>query len=188
MDKTHLIKLSVGTESLETLAAWQSSAAAKGPDGLPRHVTRMWPKREDALLNGGSIYWVIQGFIQTQDFLAALGAQPADFPAHKECCGSYETLVNPDQGALRASTVLKSATEAGIDAMALSCPMCDYNLERKQAQLRQVDSSLGDIPVFYFSQLLAAALGLKQDSLRLELNAQNARTLLENQKILHASA
>ncbi|MDJ0627994.1 MAG: DUF1489 domain-containing protein [Rhodobacter sp.] len=62
MDKfINLIKLSVGSESVESLAHWQASAAAKGPDGLPRHVTRMWPKREAEILNGGSIYWVIRG-------------------------------------------------------------------------------------------------------------------------------
>ncbi len=61
---THLIKLSAGTESVDTLAAWQGSAQAKGPDGLPRHVTRMWPKREAEIINGGSIYWVIKGMIQ----------------------------------------------------------------------------------------------------------------------------
>ncbi|MDD9921154.1 MAG: DUF1489 domain-containing protein [Boseongicola sp.] len=59
----HLIKLSVGSENVDTLAAWQASATAKGPDGLPRHVTRMWPKREAELLDGGSIYWVIKGLV-----------------------------------------------------------------------------------------------------------------------------
>ena len=58
---THLLKLSVGTESVEGLERWQASARAKGPDGLPRHVTRMWPRREKEILLGGSIYWVIKG-------------------------------------------------------------------------------------------------------------------------------
>lgn len=61
---THLIKLSVGTESVDDLAAWQASARAQGGDGLPRHVTRMWPRREDEVLAGGSIYWVVKGLIQ----------------------------------------------------------------------------------------------------------------------------
>lgn len=60
---THLIKLSVGTESVEDLEDWHRSARAQGPDGLPRHVTRMWPKKEAALLNGGSIFWVIKGIV-----------------------------------------------------------------------------------------------------------------------------
>jgi hypothetical protein len=61
---THLIKLSVGTESVDGLAAWQASRAAKGADGRPRHITRMWPKREAEVLDGGSIFWVIKGLIQ----------------------------------------------------------------------------------------------------------------------------
>ncbi len=60
----HIVKLSVGSESVETLAAWQKIRASETPDGLPYHVTRMWPKREKELLNGGSIYWVIKGAIQ----------------------------------------------------------------------------------------------------------------------------
>ncbi len=64
MPKTvNLVKLSVGSETLESLAAWQASRPAQTADGLPRHVTRMWPKREAEILNGGSIYWVVKGVI-----------------------------------------------------------------------------------------------------------------------------
>ena len=63
MADLHLLKLCVGAESVQDLLDWQASARAKGSDGLPRHVTRMWPKREDALLQGGSLYWVIKGVI-----------------------------------------------------------------------------------------------------------------------------
>lgn len=73
MDKTtHLIKLSVGTDSVDSLAAWHASRRAHGPDGLPRHVTRMWPKREAELLNGGSIYWVIRGLVQCRQRILRL--------------------------------------------------------------------------------------------------------------------
>lgn len=59
MSGLNLIKLSVGTTSVADLARWQRGRG-KGPDGLPRHVTRMWPKREAELLEGGSVYWVIR--------------------------------------------------------------------------------------------------------------------------------
>lgn len=59
----NLLKLSVGTESVETLQEWQSTSSVLTADGLPRHVTRMWPKRADEVLNGGSVYWVIKGVI-----------------------------------------------------------------------------------------------------------------------------
>lgn len=64
MDKTtNLVKLCVGAEVVEDLLAWQSLNRGKWPDGLPRHVTRMWPKREAELLNGGSLYWVFKGLV-----------------------------------------------------------------------------------------------------------------------------
>ena len=65
MAKTvNLIKLSVGSENVEDMIEWQSNTRAQAPDGLPRHVTRMWPKRGDEIINGGSIYWVVKGVIQ----------------------------------------------------------------------------------------------------------------------------
>lgn len=45
------------------LAAWQATKRAQSVDGYPQHVTRMWPKRADEILNGGSIFWVIKGVI-----------------------------------------------------------------------------------------------------------------------------
>lgn len=60
-DILHLIKLSVGTSSIEDLKLWHDSR----PDPLC-HVTRMWPKRADEILPNGSIYWVIKGEIQAR--------------------------------------------------------------------------------------------------------------------------
>ena len=68
----HLVKLSVGSEGIEGLRAWQASAPAQGPNGLPRHITRMWPKQEKQLLDAGSIYWVIKRFIQCRQRILRL--------------------------------------------------------------------------------------------------------------------
>ena len=59
-----MVKLSVGTEDVTGLEAWQQTQHAQTSDGYPRHITRMWPKPESELLNGGSIFWVIKGLIQ----------------------------------------------------------------------------------------------------------------------------
>lgn len=73
VDKSlHLIKLCVGAEKVEDLTDWQTSARAKGADGLPRHVTRMWPKRADELLDGGSIYWVFKGLVLARQRIVRL--------------------------------------------------------------------------------------------------------------------
>ena len=68
----NLIKLSVGTESMADLAAWQTSRRALYDDGNPRHVTRMFPKRTEEILDGGSIYWVIKGMIQCRQRILRL--------------------------------------------------------------------------------------------------------------------
>ena len=68
----NLIKLSVGTENIEDLAGWQALPQAQTADGLPRHITRMWPKREDEVLGGGSIYWVIKGVVQCRQRILRL--------------------------------------------------------------------------------------------------------------------
>jgi len=72
----HLQKLSVGSESIETLAAWQAMVVERrlkrGQSGVHEHVTRMFPKQKQALLDGGSIYWVIKGMIQCRNNIVAL--------------------------------------------------------------------------------------------------------------------
>ena len=70
--QVHLIKLCVGVDSLEQLIAWRASRPAPSDHTNTRHVTRMWPKRETELLNGGSLYWVIKGEIQARQEILAL--------------------------------------------------------------------------------------------------------------------
>jgi hypothetical protein len=65
----HLIKLSVGSDSIESLTRWQDGQRARAADGLPRHVTRMWPRRADEVCAGGSVYWVVAGFVQCRQRL-----------------------------------------------------------------------------------------------------------------------
>lgn len=61
----HIIKLCVGAEAIEDLAAWQASRYARSGGRLV-HTTRMVPKQQDAVLDGGSLYWVIKGVIQVR--------------------------------------------------------------------------------------------------------------------------
>ena len=55
-DHVNLLKLCVGADAVEDLIAWQDSHRAGWAGGRPVHVTRMWPKRADEILNGGSLY------------------------------------------------------------------------------------------------------------------------------------
>ena len=68
----NLLKLCVGTETVEELAAWQDMRRKAWPDNMPRHITRMWPKREAEILNGGSLFWVFKGVILARQVITDL--------------------------------------------------------------------------------------------------------------------
>ena len=57
----HLIKLSVGAASLDDLRRWQAQHGAAAPP--LRHRTRNFPRRAAEILDGGSIYWVINRLV-----------------------------------------------------------------------------------------------------------------------------
>ncbi|WP_306253588.1 DUF1489 family protein [Parvularcula sp. IMCC14364] len=68
--KLNLIKLCVGAENVDDLIDWrQRSLALRKKAGLSAHTfhtTRMWPRREAELLDGGSLYWVIKGLVSVR--------------------------------------------------------------------------------------------------------------------------
>ena len=72
----HLIKLSVGTDSVQDLEDWiklklkEKKKRGEKPERI--HTTRMVPKRADELLDGGSIYWVIRGEILCRERILAI--------------------------------------------------------------------------------------------------------------------
>lgn len=69
----HLVKLCVGVEDVQHLAELQikrlAAAKARGERAMLRHLTRHAPRRADELLDGGSLYWVIKGFIRARQRL-----------------------------------------------------------------------------------------------------------------------
>ncbi|MGB3280068.1 MAG: DUF1489 domain-containing protein [Pseudorhodobacter sp.] len=74
-NSVNLLKLCVGTETVEELVGWQNLRRQHWPDGMPRHITRMWPKRAAELLNGGSLYWVFKGVILARQRITAMQEQ-----------------------------------------------------------------------------------------------------------------
>jgi len=66
----HLIKLCVGVSEVSELRDWIRDCRA-GRDTLD-HTTRMFPKRRDEILKGGSLYWVIRGLILCRQPIAGL--------------------------------------------------------------------------------------------------------------------
>jgi hypothetical protein len=63
----------VGCDSIEDLRAWQKERLAalkkRGQKPELKHTTRMVPKRRDEVLDGGSLYWVIKGYVAVRQRL-----------------------------------------------------------------------------------------------------------------------
>ncbi len=119
-----------------------------------------------------------------EEFLRALGAEPVRFSASQECCGSYQVIAHPEEETARAGKVLQSVKASGAEAMALSCPLCDYNLGRRQPEIIAAAAGLEPIPTYYFTQLLAVAMGLEPALCHFELNGDPALTLLQERKLV----
>jgi hypothetical protein len=72
----HIIKLCVGADSVEDLQTWVDRRVAERKRArqppVSHHDTRMWPKRSDEVLDGGSLYWVIRGVVQVRQQIVAL--------------------------------------------------------------------------------------------------------------------
>jgi hypothetical protein len=95
----HIVKLCVGADSIEDLAAWQESRAAAGI--RPVCGTRMWPKRVNELLAGGSLYWVIKGVVAVRQRIVEVSEVTDE---HGQRCGLYldPKLVRTDPQPRRA--------------------------------------------------------------------------------------
>lgn len=88
-----------------------------------------------------------------EDFIRAIGATPVLYPQRNECCGGYITVENKAFASERSNVIMKSAQENGAECVITACPLCMYNLK--------VNSSYKDLPVVYFTELLAEALDVK---------------------------
>lgn len=114
-----------------------------------------------------------------EDFLRALGLQVIGFPERIDCCGSYLSVAKP-AAALRASyRILDAARKLGADTVAVTCPLCFFNLDYQQAQMLREYPEFRTIPIMYFTQLLALSLGVPLDKLGLESHRVDPRPLLE---------
>ena len=89
-----------------------------------------------------------------EDFIKALGADPVVYAMRNECCGGYVSVESPELAKNKSNAVMNNAKSQGAEMIITACPLCKYNLVKNGA----------DIPVVYFTELLAEALGVKEDT------------------------
>jgi heterodisulfide reductase subunit B len=118
------------------------------------------------------------------DLMQVLGAEPIDFPFKTECCGAYQTVDKPEIIADRTNQILSSASGQGAEAVVVSCPLCAFNLDQRQKETLQQYPDFKSVPIFYFSQLMAIALGCPQESLRLDLHYTDPKPILSEKGLI----
>ena len=89
-----------------------------------------------------------------EDLIRALGADAVVYARRNECCGAYISVESPDAAKKNAKAIIENAKAAGAEMIITACPLCKYNLEKCGA----------DLPIVYFTELLAEALGVKEDT------------------------
>ena len=87
-----------------------------------------------------------------EDFLKALGAEPVVYDMRNECCAGYMAVTDKSICERMTGEIHGSAADAGAQRLFTACPLCEYNLN--------VSSAAGKLPVVYFTELLAEALGV----------------------------
>ena len=88
-----------------------------------------------------------------EDFICAIGAEPVYYGLRNECCGGYTTIENRQYAHKQAQRIADNAKTAGAECLITACPLCLYNLTQ---------NTDGGLPVWYFTELLAQALGVEE--------------------------
>ncbi len=108
------------------------------------------------------------------NLLEAIGCTVLDFPHKVECCGAFLTVCSDVEARISTEpadaargavsecsyTILDAAVRRGADLVVLTCPLCQYNLDSAQEAIEKQHYGFKKIPIVYFTQLLAVALGL----------------------------
>jgi heterodisulfide reductase subunit B len=89
-----------------------------------------------------------------EDLIRSLGGEAVVYARRNECCGAYIAMESPALAEKSSNAIIQNAKAAGAEMIITACPLCRYNLIKNGA----------DIPVVYFTELLAEALGVKEDT------------------------
>ena len=93
------------------------------------------------------------------ELLSILGAEVVPWSYKTDCCGGALMLSRPDIVAELTGKLIQKAEEAGAECVVTACPLCQANLDTKQAVISKKLGRDVRFPAFYFTELLALAFG-----------------------------
>ena len=109
--------------------------------------------------------------------LNTLGADARLWSYKTDCCGGSLTISRTDIVAKMVNKIMTMAREAGANCVVTACPVCMANL----------DMRAGDnvrLPVFYFTELIALALGLQGPDTWFKLHNVDPRPLMKSLSLI----
>ena len=111
--------------------------------------------------------------------MAAVGIDVLDWSYKTACCGAAHSLTRPDIVLRLSGNLVEQAQAAGAEVVVVACPLCHVNLDARQFQMGVAEP----LPVLYFTQLMALALGLP-DKAALNKNLVDPRPLMREKGFL----
>jgi heterodisulfide reductase subunit B len=112
--------------------------------------------------------------------MEALGAEAVEFDFKTECCGASFSISNTDVVHTLSGKILEMAKASGAHLIVVACPLCQSNLDMRQPDIAKLLKMKLDIPVMYFTQLMALAFGFPKEDLRLPKHIVPVEDALSN--------
>ncbi|MCH8861717.1 MAG: CoB--CoM heterodisulfide reductase iron-sulfur subunit B family protein [Proteobacteria bacterium] len=128
--------------------------------------------------DGGGNYDTYEDPDFLNDFTEACGAEAVDFNLKTSCCGGSVAVMSPDRTLHLIRDILQAAEDAEADVITTPCPLCQTNVEMYQDAINKKFGTKFNIPVIFYSQLMAVAFGMDPDKdAALKRNTIRARKL-----------
>ena len=93
-------------------------------------------------------------------FTEACGAEAVEYKTPTNCCGGSVAVMSPDRTLHLIRDILQAAQDAGADVISTPCPLCQTNVEMYQEAINKEFGTDFNIPVVFYSQIMAVAFGL----------------------------
>jgi heterodisulfide reductase subunit B2 len=100
-----------------------------------------------------------------EKLIEAIGGEPVEWPHKVECCGAGLSLTQPEVALGLCGDILGMAQASGAQCIAVTCPLCQSNLDLRQKEIESRCGKEFNMPVAYMTQLLGLCLGLKPEQL-----------------------
>ncbi len=122
--------------------------------------------------------------MEMESVIETLGAETVDWNLKTFCCGASFALTQTDVVLELTKRILTDACVVDADVIAVGCPLCHANLDGRQKQINEKFDTDFDVPIFYFTELMGLAFGVKPEELGLNKHLTEVDDFLKERALL----